>query len=191
MKKIKLLALLCLIYNLGTVNAQVLNFKNPEVSFALEAPAGSLIAKNKSLSGSIDMIKNTFQVKVAVQAFQFESESLPGRINDYTSQRFHLYYMQSEKYPDAGYTGTLTGKDINWKKDGVYKVKTTGSLTIHGVTRPADIPITVYIKNGKCRVESNFMVETKDYAIRVPSSVKALFFQQVEVQVKAELDKGQ
>ncbi|PSK92040.1 YceI family protein [Taibaiella chishuiensis] len=189
MKKIKLLALLILIGSLGVVRAQVLNFKNAAVSFRLEAPAGSLLANNKSLTGSIDIAKGTFQVRVDVQAFRFNSESLPDRINDYTSQRFHLYYMQSEKYPHASYNGTFSSKEVNWNKDGVYKVKTAGSLTIHGVTRQADIPITVYIKNGKSRVESNFMVETKDYAIRLPSSVKALFFQNVDVVVKSDLDK--
>ena len=189
MKKIKFFVLLCLVCNLEMVHAQVLQFNKAEVSFLLEAPAGSLTAKNKSLTGSIDITGNTFRVKVNVAAFRFDSETLPERINDYTSQRFHMYYMQSEKFPEAGYTGLINGKSISWTKDGTYKATTNGTLTIHGVSQPAEIPITVTIKNGRYSVDAEFIVATKDFGIRLPASVKALFFQNVAVRVKSDLIK--
>lgn len=190
MKKIELL-LIALIIGSTFVRAQTINLKNGQTTFKLEAPAGSLSATNKNVSGQIDPSDGTFVINVDVRAFKFDSEVMPVRINDYTSQRFHLYYMQSEQFPDAAYRGKVLNRNaIQWTKNGVYKVKTSGSLTIHGQTKEAEIPVVIVIKDGVARMESTFTVATKDYGVRLPSSVSGTFFRDIEVHVTAGLERN-
>ncbi len=46
------------------------------------------------------------------------------------------------------------------------KVSATGSLTIHGTTKPATINGTLSIKNGNVHLDAEFMAHTADLILK-------------------------
>ena len=79
---------------------------------------------------------------------------------------FNEKYLESTKYPRADFKGTIVNlKDVNFAKDGSYKITAKGDLTLHGVTKNITVTGTVDIKAGKPLANAKFTVIFKDYNV--------------------------
>jgi polyisoprenoid-binding protein YceI len=76
-------------------------------------------------------------------------------------------YLETDKFPLARYSGKVGGVDSSGNQ--VYTVKTSGTLSIHGVDRPVEISGSASPQGDHYRVQSNFEVKLTDYGIKVPS----------------------
>ena len=77
---------------------------------------------------------------------------------------------------------------MNYGKDGTYTAIAKGQLTIHGVTKPLEAPVTLSVQNGKINVATAFTVSLSDYQISIPSIVKDKVSKSVKVTIDAMLD---
>ena len=97
-------------------------------------------------------------------------------------EHFNENYIESDKYPNSRFTGTYTG-DVDLLKDGVYKIQVQGDLTLHGVTKPLNVPATIEVKDGKLIGISYFKLTPSDYDIKIPAVVREKIAQQIDVHV--------
>jgi polyisoprenoid-binding protein YceI len=95
--------------------------------------------------------------------------------------------MESSKFPKAKFKGMI--KDythMDLEKDGTYKVKVSGELEIHGVTKNVDTEATFLVKNNALSATSNFSVRIADYGIKVPKLVEDNIADEVDIEIAAD-----
>jgi polyisoprenoid-binding protein YceI len=75
-------------------------------------------------------------------------------------------WMNSDQFPKFTYTGKIENvKKVKFTKDGVYKVKVNGDLTVKGITQKAKVEGTITVSGGKMQVMTNFTIKLADYNI--------------------------
>lgn len=101
-------------------------------------------------------------------------------------EHFNENYMESDKYPYAKFTGKLN-RSVDLSKDGEYAVSATGSLLIHGVSKPRTIPGKLIVSNGSVQLSSVFEVACVDHKIKIPKLVMTKIAEVIKVNVDATL----
>jgi polyisoprenoid-binding protein YceI len=144
----------------GVKAQEVQTSKAINISFYSSAPLEDIEAKTSNGTSVITTSKNSFFFLVPIKSFTFKSSLM--------QEHFNENYMESEKFPDARFTGKIN-EEIDWKKDGVYNVTVTGKLTVHGVDKDRTIPGTITIKNGVVSINAKFDISCKDHNIKIPS----------------------
>ncbi|MCB9057719.1 MAG: YceI family protein [Calditrichae bacterium] len=74
--------------------------------------------------------------------------------------------LHTRKYPFSKFKGTFSSVE---KTDAGYNVIASGTLSLHGVEKPVEIPGQIEINNNKMNVLSTFTILLKDYNIEAPS----------------------
>ena len=88
------------------------------------------------------------------------------------------------------FKGTIENIDnIDFTKDGTWKVKVTGDLMIHGVTKNVTVPGQINIKNGTIAAQAAFKILLKDYNIKIPSIVSNKISESIDVMVECSYQK--
>ncbi len=87
--------------------------------------------------------------------------------NSLLEDHFNENYMESTKFPNAKFQGMITNiKDVNFTKNGTYKVTVKGNLTIHGVTKEITTTGTIEVNGTKVIAKCNFKVKVSDYGVK-------------------------
>lgn len=136
-------------------------------------------AVNNEVAAILDR-SGDFVFQVPVISFKFK--------NALMQEHFNENYMQSDKYPKATFKGKVSNAgDVNWSKDGTYKVSVTGDLTIHGVTKTVTVPGTVTVKGSSATATAKFSVKLADYNITIPGVVASKVAQNATIIVDAAM----
>lgn len=81
-------------------------------------------------------------------------------------EHFNDQYAESTKFPRADFKGVITNlPEVNFVKDGSYKVVVKGDLTMHGVTKNITVNGLLDVKDGKISTKAGFTAVMKDYKI--------------------------
>lgn len=99
-------------------------------------------------------------------------------------EHFNENYMESDKYPNALFKGTIV-EAIDFTKDGQYTVTVKGTLTLHGVAQERSITGKIEIMNGKPKISSNFDVLCANHKIKIPSLVFKKIAEKININVIA------
>lgn len=103
-------------------------------------------------------------------------------------EHFNDDYMESSKYPKSEFKGKIENvNNVNFSKDGTYKVVAKGKLSMHGVTKDVSIPGTIVIKGKEATLNAKFMVVPQDYNIKIPSMVASKIAKSIEITVNSIL----
>ncbi|SFF57592.1 YceI family protein [Thermoflexibacter ruber] len=176
-----LLIIPLLIFHLSVSQAQDRYLlENSFVRFFSDGIVEDIEATNKDAKGIIDFSKNEFLIKIPIKSFKFASALM--------QEHFNENYMESDKFPEGTFKGKIEGS-YELGKNGIYQVNTIGDLTIHGVTKPRNIPAFIYVKDGKIALESKFMIRVAEHKIKIPSIVIRNIAEEVEVTIKSDLKK--
>ncbi|MFN7119758.1 MAG: YceI family protein, partial [Saprospiraceae bacterium] len=90
--------------------------------------------------------------------------------------------------PKAIFKGEITNlSDVNFKKDGTYKVKVKGTMDMHGVKKETTSDGTLTVAGKNVKVNSDFIIKPADYDIKIPSVVADKIAKEVKVKFTAEL----
>ena len=166
----------------SALSAQKYVTKNGMIRFYSEAPAEKIEAVNNQVNCALDASNGNLVFKVLIKSFEFEKALM--------QEHFNENYMESDKLPNSTFSGSIQNlSDVNFSKDGEYKVKVKGSLTIHGVTKEVEHEGNVIVEGGKLKLVSVFTVKVKDYNIKIPNTVVNNISEDVEVTVEMKLDK--
>lgn len=136
-----------------TTTSAIINF---DASTALDAAPK---AENTTVVAAIDLKDGTIAFEAVVKNFQFENSMMQEHFNG-------KKWMDSENYPNATYTGKITNlKEIVFTKDGAYKAKIEGELTMHGKTVKVNIPATIIVNGKLTKATADFSVKLEDFDI--------------------------
>ncbi|MBS1609210.1 MAG: YceI family protein, partial [Bacteroidetes bacterium] len=82
----------------------------------------------------------------------------------------------------------VNNSEINYTKDGSYKAKVKGTLTIHGETKNVETTGSILIKDKKPEINASFEVLLSDYKISIPSLVNDKISNTVKITLEEKLD---
>lgn len=169
----RILFLLILVSGTQVSIAQKYLSRNGFVSFYSHAAIEDITASNKKVSSAINIATSEIAFSVSVRSFQFSKKLM--------QEHFNEKYMESEKFPDATFSGKFEGysPDVT----GVQNVRAKGNLTIHGVTRAVDVAGTLENGRMQIRLKAKFIVRLVDHNITIPTMLWQNIAEQVEVRV--------
>ena len=134
--------------------------RNGKITFASPSDEDVKAVNNEVSSRIADNGQMTFSL--LMKGFKFKFAEMQDHFND--------QYIESSKYPRADFKGSIANlKDVNFSKDGSYKVSVTGDLTMHGVTKSVTANGTVEIKAGKPVASCQFVIVMKDFKVDASS----------------------
>ena len=179
--KIKVILFLMLIS--GNLSAQRLISKTSHVWFYSHTAMEDIEAHNRQAVSILDSQTGDIQFSLLIKSFEFKVALM--------QEHFNENYMESEKFPKAGFKGKITNLDqINFSKDGVYKAMVTGELTIHGVSKELTTEGTIDVINGKVSSKAKFNVTPSDFDIAIPAVVENKIAKNIEITVEADYNQN-
>jgi polyisoprenoid-binding protein YceI len=157
-------------------NAQKYITRNGFISIYSETPIETIKADNNQVAGALDISTGEMVFEVLSRSFHFERALM--------ERDFNENYIESEKYPKSTFKGRIVNfSDVDFTKDGNYKVNVKGDLTIHGKTREVNEPGTIQVSNGDIEANSQFHLVPEDYDIKIPGVVRNKINQSMQVTV--------
>lgn len=160
-------------------NAQnIYSTKTGSASFFSTAPLENIDAHNDNVGTVLNTTTNEVVVVVSIKNFEFKKALMQEHFND--------DYLESDKYPDATYVGKIN-ETIDFTKDAIIDVTTTGKLKIHNVEKQVTQKGTIAIKNGIIILHTEFYIALKDYNITIPKMVFKNIAENILVNVNCPL----
>ncbi|OWY21743.1 YceI family protein [Sphingobacteriales bacterium UPWRP_1] len=166
MKKQVLVLVLVAVVSAANVFAQGKYItKNGHIEFFSATSMENIAASNDKVSSVLDTQTGKLDFALLIKAFEFEKALM--------QEHFNENYMESDKFPKSTFKGQVVNiADVNFTKNGTYKVTVKGDLTIHGVTKAVEVPGTITVKDGAISANSKFEVAVADYNIEIPKLVR-------------------
>lgn len=150
--------------------------KNGKISFFSKTDIENIDAVNNQAVSVITPQTGSIAFSVLITGFLFKKSLM--------QEHFNENYMESAKYPKAGFKGTITDlSKVDFKKDGSYSVTVTGDLNIHNVTNKITVPAVIQVKGSKVSANTTFTVKLGDYKISVPKIVEGNISKTIEIKV--------
>ncbi|MGZ4157647.1 MAG: YceI family protein [Bacteroidia bacterium] len=144
-----------------------------------KAPAETIKAESKKLSGILDADKRTFAVSIPVNSF----EGFNGPLQ---KEHFSEDYLESDKIPKAVFKGKII-EEVNLALPGTYTVRAKGTMNIHGVDKEMIIKSKIISGAGQITVESLFTITLKDFKINIPKIVNQKIAEEIAIDVKMDM----
>lgn len=159
--------------------SNIFNISKGNITFTSDAPLELITASSNELRGLIETQKKQFAFSVKVRSFK-------GFNSGFQKEHFNENYLESDKYPDATFSGKII-EDVDFTKNTVMTVRAKGTLTVHGVPKERIIKSDMTIKNGAVFIKANFTVLLADHNIPIPKVVHEKLSSEIKVEVKSEL----
>ena len=175
-------ALLIVIMGCSEVLGQDKYFtREGHITFQSNAEDEDIEAHNYKVTCVLDAATGNMEFAVLMKAFEFEKALM--------EEHFNENYVESDKFPKSTFKGSISNtSDVDWNKDGEYKVTVAGDLTIHGVTQKVEESGTIVIKDGVVSANSEFPIAIADYDIEIPKVVIRNIAEKIKIIVKLDLE---
>jgi len=176
------LMLLLLLTATLSVRAQERYFtKTAKITLYSQAPLETIEAVNKTAGAVLELSSGVVQAAVLMRGFEFKKALM--------QEHFNENYVESDKYPKGVFKGTLVNNTaVDYTKDGTYTATVRGTLTLHGVSRHVETPVTLTVRGGRITATAAFTGLLSDYNISIPSLVKDKISNSVRVSLDAVLE---
>ena len=139
--------------------------KAAKVKFFSHTVAEDVEAINNQVVCSVNDKTGQVNFAALIKGFKFENSLMQQHFNGKD-------YMQSDKFPKANFTGTISNiAAVNFAKNGSYNVTVDGTLTLHGVSQNIKPTGTINVANGKVSLKSNFKIKPKVFGVAVPDGI--------------------
>jgi polyisoprenoid-binding protein YceI len=164
MKTIIFMVSAVLLLSASALHGQKYFTRSGKVSFYSDAPMEKIEAHNQQGTAVLDFGTGAMEFAVLIKSFQFEKALM--------QEHFNENYLESNQYPKSTFKGqVLDIKSINLKKDGTYKAKVKGNLTIKNVTKEVETEGVFVVSKGNVTAKANFNLAVADYNISIPKLV--------------------
>jgi polyisoprenoid-binding protein YceI len=158
--------------------------KTGKIDFDATAPKSPEVIKavNKSTTMVLDSKTGDIQFLVLMKGFEFARALM--------QEHFNENYVESTKFPKAEFKGKIVDNTaVQYTKDGAYKVKVKGKLTMHGITKDTESDATISIKAGKITASSTIVAMFSDYKISIPTVVSDKVGKSAKININCVLDE--
>jgi hypothetical protein len=149
--------------------------KEGKVSFFSEAPMENIEAHSTSVNSFLNTSTKEVAFIISIRGFRFAKSLM--------QEHFNEKYLESDKYPNATFKGKIN-EEVDFTKDGIYLVTSTGKMNIHGVEKQITHTGKLTVKKNEINLVSDFDVAIKDYNITIPK----LLFQNIADTVRVKMD---
>ena len=147
-----------------------------------ENPVEEIEAINNEATSFLNISTGDLVFAVLVKSFRFEKALM--------EEHFNENYLESNKFPKSDFKGKITNiSEVDFTKDGEYKVNVEGKLTMHGITQTATTQGEVIVKGGKFSAKAKFKIQLADYKVDRPSVVKDKISETVTIEVDAAYEQ--
>ncbi|MBD1396628.1 YceI family protein [Pontibacter sp. JH31] len=178
--KLYLLTLLFLLTAFSGVKGQDLYYaKKVETGFFSEARFENIEAASNAGISVLNTRSGEIAFKIPIRSFVFA--------NGLMQEHFNETYLESDKYPNATFSGKLVER-IDFAIPGSYPVKATGTLTVHGVPQKRTIAGTVQVLGNSIVLTANFLVPVADHEIDIPKDKLSNISQEIKINLKASYE---
>lgn len=157
--------------------------KNGKINFdATSASSPERVeAVNRSATCVVDLKSGAIQLAMLMKGFEFERALM--------EEHFNENYIESNKFPKSEFKGKIKDVDeIDFTKDGTYKVKVKGDITIHGETKEVETEGKLVVQNGKINADAEFSVKLSDFKISIPGLVADKVAKTAKIKVSCSLE---
>jgi|SRR6218665_2004961 len=154
--------------------------KTGKLIFEASVPAMEEVkAKNESVTCVLNPATGEIASLALIKSFRFKVALM--------EEHFNENYMESDQFPKATFRGKIDNFDISKLSATAKEYTIKGKMELHGKSK--DIAITAIIrKNGDAiEIDSNFSLNTDDYAIEIPSVVSKKVSKKVAVKLDFSL----
>lgn len=174
----KSLFILCLSLNgLSSLHAQQIYIsRNASVSFFSSTVVEDIEGKSTTASAALDIKSKNIVVKVSNTSFQFKKKLM--------QEHFNENYMESDQFPYSIFNGKITD-DVDLSKEGTFNVNVSGTLSVHGISKPYQTKAAITVEKGVISAKTVFKVKIEDHQIKIPSLVFKNIAEYVEVRISA------
>ncbi len=173
MKKIFFAAMLLTLTN--SAYSQVWMSRNGYIRLFSETPLENIEGITQLAQAALNTKTGEIYFKASVESFKFEDALM--------QEHFNENYMESEKYPNAEFSGAIQNlPDLT--KEGTYEVTVIGKFTVHGVTKERTVQGTIVVEKGKISSTSKFKVKCVDHKIEIPTLLVKKIAEELEITVK-------
>jgi polyisoprenoid-binding protein YceI len=131
------------------------------------------------MEGIIDAKALSFAFIVSVNTFK-------GFNNGLQQQHFYENYLETDKYPDASFSGKII-ESVDLTKPGTYEVRAKGQLHIHGRSQERIIKVLIVSTGTSLEATTDFSVPLTDHQITVPKIVNQKIAREIAVTVRARM----
>jgi len=156
--------------------------RNAEVYFLSDKEAVEIVeAVNNQVGAVIDLTQGVLAFQIQMRAFHFDIALM--------EEHFNENYVESEAYPKATFRGVFVElpSELSQQKEVVVK----GVMDFHGVQKEMEIQVRLLMIAGALVGESNFVISCSDFGIKIPKLVADKLANEIQVSVKATLNKIQ
>lgn len=153
-----------MVVHLSAAEFYVDSLQNNSVKFFAKATLGNFVGETDQVRGYIKWEGNdtvsTSKIYIEVDLASLDTGN--GRRNKHMREK----YLQTEKYPEAVYQGRF----IEWivESDSVFRVKTEGILSIHGVNKQLIQDATIFQRGRSLQIFLKFNLDITDFDIKKP-----------------------
>jgi polyisoprenoid-binding protein YceI len=130
-----------------------------KLEFVGSKPEGSHTGGFKSFSGKVTMPGDDFAK--ATVSVEILTDSLFSDDPKLTQHLKSADFFSVREFPKATFTSTAIAPS---KKPGATH-EITGNLTLHGVTKPVTVPVTVNADAGGVKIQGNFTLHREDFGM--------------------------
>lgn len=170
------LILILLISHLSGWSQKYLSSES-HIRFFSEAPLENIEAENVEARSVFDASTGDLVFSIPIESFDFEKKLM--------EEHFNENYLETEKYPKS----TFKAKIVDWnKKEGLQEVTVEGTLSLHGIDKTISVTGNIDFSQQEVKIESTFVIQLKDYKIKIPKAVFYNIAEEVEVTVKFTYD---
>ena len=171
------LILICLLFSTQLIAQQYYTNKG-KVSFFSEAPIENISAINEDVSAIVDSQTGGFAFLLKIEDFIFP--------NSLMQEHFNESYLESEKYPLSTFTGVIDNfSDLDLSV--MQNLVVNGSLSMHGISKDAQMKATTQMINDELHISSTFDVALEDYDIDIPKIMMYKIAEVIQVVVDMKL----
>ncbi|MGV3767766.1 MAG: YceI family protein [Chitinophagaceae bacterium] len=137
----------------------VMSTRNGQVKFFSSTPAEDIEAVNNEVNSKLSTSNGQIVFSVLIKGFRFR--------NALMQEHFNENYLESDKFPKADFKGTIANfNQLDLSKNGTHKVSVSGTITIHGTTKPLTAEGSLEVKEGQITAGSTFDLTLKDFNIK-------------------------
>ena len=155
------------LFSIEQENRYIIN--NSKIEFYSYAPLEDIQAVNTESVGAIDIESGEFIIKIPVNAFEFPNKLMQKHFND--------SYLETDIYPECIFRGKINENSAS------------GEITLHGVTKKIEIPISKTINEENIIISTDFKILLKDHKIKIPRLLFQNIAEEIEIKVISEFIK--
>ena len=142
---------------------------NSKIEFYSYASLEDIQAVNTESVGAIDIESGEFIIKIPVNSFEFPNKLMQKHFND--------SYLETDIYPECIFRGKINENSAS------------GEITLHGVTKKIEIPISKTINEENIIISTDFKILLKDHKIKIPRLLFQNIAEEIEIKVSSEFIK--